>query len=83
MVGVLGANDHDFAVSLDDFAFVAHRLDAGSDFHKNLLFVSVNDPALCQVVRRHLDFDSVAFQNSDVVDAEFSSEVCQYDMTVC
>lgn len=33
MALVLGADDHDLAVSLNDFALVAHRLDRRSDFH--------------------------------------------------
>jgi hypothetical protein len=33
MIGVLAANDHDLAVTLDDLAFVAHGLDRCSDFH--------------------------------------------------
>lgn len=33
MVRILGADNHNFAVSLDDLALVAHGFDRGSDFH--------------------------------------------------
>ena len=41
---VLGvrANDHDFAMAPDDFAVLANRLDARSDFHFSLLLNSDN-----------------------------------------
>ena len=50
---IFTADYHNFAVSFDNFAFVAHRLNAGSDFHMNLLkslFVSVDNYALGKVV---------------------------------
>ena len=37
VVGVLGANNHNLAVALDDLAFIAHRLNRRSDFHDGLL----------------------------------------------
>ena len=33
MALVFGADDHNFAVPFDDFAFVAHGFDRRSDFH--------------------------------------------------
>ena len=40
MALVFGTNYHDFAVSLDDFALVAHGFDGRSDFHDDIyLFV--------------------------------------------
>ncbi len=33
VIGILGADNHNSAVSFDDLAFVAHRLYTGSDFH--------------------------------------------------
>ena len=38
MLGV-GANDHDFAMAPNDFAFIANRLDRRSDFHVFLLLI--------------------------------------------
>ena len=51
-------------------------------FLSSELFVPVNDSALREVVGRHFDFYSIPFEDSDVVDAELSAEVCQDDMTV-
>lgn len=39
MALVFGTNYHNFSVSFDDFALVAHRFDGRSDFHNNLLFL--------------------------------------------
>jgi hypothetical protein len=39
VIGVFGANHHDFAVALDNLAFVAHRLYGCSDFHTLFLLV--------------------------------------------
>ena len=33
MIGILGANHHDFAVAFDDLALVAHGFYGRSDFH--------------------------------------------------
>ena len=44
---VLGTDDHDFAVSLDDFALVAHRFDRRSYFH--FFIPPKNSSALCAI----------------------------------
>ena len=33
VIGILGADNHNSAVSLDDLAFVTHGFNTGSDFH--------------------------------------------------
>ena len=36
VIGILGADNHNSAVSFDDLALVAHGFNTGSDFHNNL-----------------------------------------------
>lgn len=36
---ILGTNHHNFAVSFNNFAFIAHRLYRRSDFHNKILLV--------------------------------------------
>ena len=42
MAPVLGTDDHNFAVSLNNFALIAHRLYRRSDFHNFLSFLVVH-----------------------------------------
>ena len=83
VLGVL-ADDHDFALALNDLALFAHGLDGRSDFHlsASLLLASPGDAAACQVIRRHLNRDLVARENSDEVHPELSGNMCENDMSV-
>ena len=79
VVGILGADNHNSAVSFDNLAFVAHRFNTGSDFHDNLqimcLFVSVNNSTFCKIVRGHFNTNLVAFKDTDVVYTQLSAEI--------
>ena len=82
MLGVL-ADDHDFALALDDLALLAHRLHGRSDFHLLyllLLLASPGDAAAGQIVGRHLDRDLVPGKDTDKVHPELSGNVRQDDM---
>ena len=91
VIWILGADYHNSAVSLDDLAFVAHRFNTGSDFHFEPpkvrifyfdLLVAVDNSSLSQVIGRHFDFHLVAFEDSDVVDTQFSAEIREYFVSV-
>ena len=64
MVGVLGANHHNFSVTLDDLALVTHGFYGRSDFHFlspfdfTLIFIAatVNDASVVEVVGAHRHF---------------------------
>ena len=70
------ANDHNFALALDDLALLAHGLNGRSDFHLYyLLLASPGNPAACQIVGRHLNRDLVTGKNSDKVHPELTGDV--------
>ena len=78
---VLGvfANYHDFALALDDFALLAHRLHGRSYFHLfYLLLASPGDSSAGQVIRGHLNRDLIAGEDPDKVHSEFSGDMSQY-----
>ena len=83
MLGVL-ADDHNFALALDDLALLTHRLNGRSDFHLNasLLLASPGNTAACQVVGRHLNSNLIAGENSDKIHPEFAGYMCQDNMPV-
>src|SRR3954468_24088012 len=60
------ADDHGRAVPLDHAAALAHGLDGGTDFHRELP-VPVGDPTATEVIGAELDLDLVARENPDVV----------------
>ena len=75
VLGVL-ANYHDFALALDDFALLAHRLHGRSYFHLfYLLLTSPGDASAGQIVRRHLHRDLIAGENPDEVHSELTGDM--------
>lgn len=84
MVGILGADNHYLAVTLDNLALVTHGLNRCSYFHNKtpLILVSVGDSSLGYVVRGHFNLNRVAFQNLNVVHSDFSGNGAGYDMSV-
>ena len=75
VLGVL-ADDHDFALALDDLALLAHGLDGRSDFHLiYLLLASPHDAAAGDVIGRHLHRDLVAGKDPDKVHPELAGNV--------
>ena len=82
VLGIL-ANDHDFALALDDLALLAHGLNGRSYFHLiYLLLASPGNSAAGNIVRRHLHRDLVTGENSDKVHPELSGNMRQYDVAV-
>ena len=82
VLGIL-ADDHDFALALDDLALLAHGLHGRSDFHLlYLLLASPGDAAAGQIVRGHLDRDLVAGKDPDKVHPELAGNMGQDDMAV-
>ena len=82
MLGVL-ANDHDFALALNDLAFLAHGLNGRSYFHLiYLLLASPGNSAAGNIVRRHLHRDLVTGEDPDKVHPELSGNMRQYDVAV-
>ena len=82
---VLGvfADDHDFALALDDLALLAHGLHGRSDFHLcYLLLASPCDPAAGHVVRTHLHCDLVAGEDPDKVHPELAGYMRQNNVAV-
>ena len=47
-----------------------------------LVFVSISDATLGNIIGRHFDFDSVTFENLDVVHTNFARNSARHDMTV-
>ena len=96
MALVFGADDHNFAVALDDFAFVAHGFDRRSDFHFDFLRIddcpfggakrsalaTPGDPALGEIVRAHFQLDGVAGDDADVIHAQLARNVRRDGMPV-
>jgi hypothetical protein len=75
MLGVL-ADDHDFALALDDLALLAHGLHGRSDFHLlYLLLASPHDAAAGDVIGRHLHRDLIAGKDPDKVHPELSGNM--------
>lgn len=80
VVGVLGADDHYFAMPFDDLALVTHRFYAGSDFHFSFSFdfllqfvgAPVNDASRVEVVGAHRDLHLIAHKDFDVVYAHLA-----------
>ena len=82
VLGVL-ANDHDFALALDDLALLAHGLHGRSYFHLfYLLLASPGDAAAGDIIGGHLHRDLVTGENSDKVHPELSGNMRQYDVAV-
>ena len=82
VLGVL-ADNHDFALALDDLALLAHGLHGRSDFHLlYLLLASPGDAAAGQIVRRHLHRDFVAGKDPDKVHPELAGNMRQNDVAV-
>jgi len=52
-----------------------NRLREGS-----LLFEPVSDPASREIIRRHLDANAIAHQNTNAVLAHLAGNGCQHDM---
>ena len=72
----IGANHHDAAFALDDFALFANGLNGRSDFHfqippctfpKRNLFRTPCNASLGQVVRGHFNRDLITRQNADEI----------------
>ena len=89
MAFVLGTNDHNFAFSFNDLAFIAHRFDRRSYFHffisLNIYFsvlAAPNNSTLREVVRAHFQLDGIARNDLDIVHAEFARYVRRDDEPV-
>src|ERR1700674_286084 len=67
---------------LDDLAFVADLLDARSYFHPFILFVSIRDAALAQVVGRQFHQDPVPWQDPDEVHPDLARHARQHFVSV-
>ena len=86
---VLGifADNHNFALALDDLALFAHGLNGRSYFHfclleKLLLFASPRDAAACQIVGRHLYRNLITGQNADKIHPELTGNMREDNMSV-
>ena len=77
MFGIFRANNHDFSVTLDNFALVTHGFNRRSNFHTllQLVLVSPNDATFGQIVRADLHFYRIAFDDLDALDAHLSRRV--------
>ena len=90
MVLVFAANNHDFAVSFDNSALVAHRLYRRSYFHDRspliqslcLILTAPYDPALGQIVRAHFQLNPVPGNDFDIIHSEFTRNIRRDDMPV-
>ena len=75
------ADDHDFALALDDLALLTHGLYGRSDFHLFfLLLASPHDAAAGDVIGRHLHRDFIAGKDPDKVHPELSGNMRQNDV---
>ena len=82
MLGVL-ANDHYFALALDDLALFAHGFYGRSDFHLiYLLLASPGDAAAGDVIGGHLNRDFVAGKYPNKVHPELTGNMRQNDVAV-
>ena len=79
------------AVTTNDLALVADFLDAGTDLHDAsvasdeeglVLLVSVGNATSGEVIRRELDLDSIAGQNSDVIHPHLARNVGKHLMSI-
>ena len=80
------ADYNDFAMSLDDLAFFADRLNGSSYFHSYpplqrlnyfpvvpvLTSVSPDDSSLCEVIRGKFDFHLITRKDPDVIHSDFA-----------
>ena len=93
MALIFGADDHNFSVSLDDFALIAHGLYGRSDFHCDYLDVDFGlkmalvlappcDAALGEVVGAHFELYGVALDDADIVHAQFPRDIRRDDVPV-
>ena len=84
MLGI-GANNHNFAVTLNYLTLIAHGLYGCSNFHNKtpLIFVSVNDATFCQIVWRYFNLYCISNKNLDVMHSYLTRNSTSYDMTVC
>lgn len=89
----LGADHHHSAVSLDNFALIAHRFYGRSYFHFSFLldfscmrralrFAAPRDSSFRQIIRAHFKLHRVAFDDTDIVHAKFAGNVCRDGMPV-
>lgn len=75
---------HHVAVTTDDLALIADRLDAGVNLHASVfLLVAVDDAAASEVVGRQLHNHAVSGENTDVVLTHFARDVREHNVTVC
>ena len=91
MLGVL-ADDHNFAFSLDDFAFLANLLYGWFHLHVSTipfllkfwfcLFCSPGDASLGQVIYRNLNGYAVTGENANIVHTKLTRDMRGHDMTV-
>ena len=82
MLGVL-ADDHDFALALDDLALLAHRLHGRSYFHLfYLLLAPPGYSAAGDVIRGHLNRDLIARKDLDKVHPELTGNMSQNSVAV-
>jgi hypothetical protein len=91
MLGVF-ANDHNFALALDDLALLAHGLNGRSYFHNvlppvSLLallggFASPGDPTPCQIIRGNLDRNFVTRQDTDEIHPQLPGNMSQNNVVV-
>ena len=90
MLGVL-ADNHYFAFSLDDLAFLADLLNGWFYLHCStipfllysaILFCSPGNASLGQVIDRNLDGHAVTGQNFDIVHTKLAGNVCRHNVTV-
>ena len=86
MLGVL-ADNHDFAFSLNDFAFFANLLYGWFNLHSiiptlSLLLCTPGYASLCEVVNRNLYGHTVTRQYSDIVHSELARNMSRYYMLI-
>ena len=92
MALALGADNHYSAVSLNNFALVAHRFYRRSYFHdsfslliklfSSLRLITPRDSAFRQIVRAHFQFHRVAFDNSYIIPTKLTGDIRRDNVTV-
>lgn len=73
VAGILFVDHEQLALTPDDLTIGAAFLYGCFNFH--VLFVSEYNSTFCQIIRRHLQSNSVARQDADVIHAHFPGDV--------
>lgn len=81
-------DDHDGAMSSDDFAFLTDLFDGRLNFHcfntflSVLLLLSPGDTAARNIVRGYFNGNQISYENFDIVHAELARDGSRNDMAV-